>query len=127
MRVAIRRKFHVLFAYTLEMSYGGCNFGPEDGKQFTPDDFRDIGVATAKSIKELLIDGAVGAGREAMLLYRPDDDFEKVLTRTTSRISCEGSCYEENPTLFSFSCQDISITEPYAVTLNLKQMKPGKE
>lgn len=53
MRVVFRRRFLILFAYTLEMSFGGCDFGLKGGNQFTPHDFRSIGESTLKTIEDL--------------------------------------------------------------------------
>ena len=116
MRVVIRRKFHVPFAYTLEMSFGGSDIGPLENEQYIPDDYASIGTATARAIDDLLIDGAVGTGREVMELIPPSCCPEKRLTNAAAKITTDG----ESDT-FQVSIGDISISQPYAVCLKLKQ------
>jgi hypothetical protein len=55
MRMTLRRRFHILLAYTLEMSFGGCDFGARKGTQFTPHDYRSIGVAVARAIDSIFL------------------------------------------------------------------------
>jgi hypothetical protein len=120
MRVVIRRRFHVLFAYTLEMSFGGCNFGPDEGRQYTPDYFESVGVSVAHSIDELLVGGAVALGKEVMLLFRGPEGIERALTRVPARCA---SGIRTAPGYMRFACaaQDVSIMEPHSVTCALNQ------
>ena len=126
MRVVVRRRFLVLFAYTLEMSYGGCDFGPKRNTQFTPHDYRSIGEATAQSIADLLLSPNTLAAKEIMMLLPPP---ASISTSTiiperyvSSRITVEGQTKESNPSFFNFSANDLSINEPHSVNLTLKQI-----
>jgi hypothetical protein len=55
MRQAIRRRFHTLFSYTIEMSFGGAGVGPRSGTQFTPDDYRQVGIDSVTAIADILL------------------------------------------------------------------------
>lgn len=123
MRVVIRRRFLVLFAYTLEMSYGGCDFGPRRNTQFTPHDYRSIGDATAHAIADLLLNKASLAAKEVMLLLPPppkdgcDDD-----QAANSKISIKGEVKESRPKFFQFKVDDLSLTKPKQMNLVLNQI-----
>jgi hypothetical protein len=52
MRVAYHARYQIPFSYTLEMSVGGCDF-IKPYKQFTPNDYREIGAKTCFSIYRL--------------------------------------------------------------------------
>jgi hypothetical protein len=56
MRVDIRRRFLVLFCYTLEIGFGGCNSGSKNGEHMTPVDYRLIGESSVKAIYELFFE-----------------------------------------------------------------------
>jgi hypothetical protein len=51
-RVAVRRRFRVLLSYTLEMSLGGSREGLA---QFTPDIYRSMGAAVARSLQQMFL------------------------------------------------------------------------
>lgn len=55
MRVALHHRYSIPFAYTLEMSFGGCNIGERNGTQLTEDSYREVGIATVDAISELLL------------------------------------------------------------------------
>lgn len=122
MRVVIRRRFLVLFAYTLEMSYGGCDFGPKRNMQFSPADYRSIGEATARAIGDLLLNPDSFAAKETMLLLPPADLPFGSISRVPARIEIQGAEKQNKPGYFKFSAHDITIAEPHAVRLVLKQM-----
>jgi hypothetical protein len=56
MKMTLRRRFHILFAYVMEMSFGGCDLRPPSTTHFTPQDYRSLGEATTKSIACLFLD-----------------------------------------------------------------------
>lgn len=123
MRVVIRRRFLVLFAYTLEMSYGGCDFGPNRNQQFTPHDYRSVGDATAKAIGDLFLSPSSLAAKEAMTLLPPPDESEEAKEIIIkSQISIEGQSKESRPTFFSVSVNDLTINQPNSLNLVLKQV-----
>lgn len=53
MRVALHHRYHIPFAYTLEMSFGGINLGPERSTQMTPHHYRYVGQMTAATILQM--------------------------------------------------------------------------
>jgi hypothetical protein len=122
MRVVIRRKFLVLFAYTLEMSYGGCDFGPKRNTQFTPHDYRSVGEATALAISDLLLSRASLAAKEVMMLLPPPDIAAPQERYIPSQIAIEGESRENRPAFFQVSPMDLTVVEPHAVKLTLKQI-----
>jgi hypothetical protein len=77
-RVVIRRMFHILFAYTLEMSYGGCDFGTRHDTQFTPHDYRSVGEAVAQVVAEIFLQPTSLAVREIMALRLPPEEKKEV-------------------------------------------------
>jgi hypothetical protein len=122
MRVVIRRRFLILFAYTLEMSYGGCVFGPRRNTQFTPHDYRSIGEATARSIGDLLMSRTSLAAQEVMTLLpwpEPENEGERGVP---AQILLEGETWEGKMSCFNVSVGDITVERPRAVRLTLKQM-----
>ena len=112
MRVTLRRRFLILFAYTLEMSYGGCDFGPMRNMQFTPHDYRSIGEATAKAIADLLLEPTSLAAREAMLLMPPPDYKKEEEEDVDAKIELNGKAIPSNPKFFTFSVDDIKTSKP---------------
>lgn len=56
MRVALHHKYSIPFAYTLEMSFGAIEIGPDTGTQMTPEHYRSVGRSTASAIYEMLMD-----------------------------------------------------------------------
>jgi hypothetical protein len=56
MRVALHHRYQIPFAYTLEMSFGAVDIGPRSHTQMTPNSYREIGVATVKSLATMLLD-----------------------------------------------------------------------
>ena len=112
MRVVLRRRFLILFAYTLEMSYGGCDFGPRRNTQFTPHDYRSVGEATAKAIYDLLLMPTTLASREAMLLMPPPEVVYKPVESVNSSIEIGGKATESKPEFFKFTIDDISTKKP---------------
>lgn len=122
MRVSIRRRFHILFAYTLEMSYGGSDFGPRHDTQFTPHDYRSVGDATARVLGEMFFNDTTIASDEAMKLIPPPDEQEKrEMPEIDTSIEIEGEALESIPEFMKFDMKDISITKPESVKLVLKQ------
>lgn len=122
MRVVLRRRFHILFAYTLEMSYGGSDFGPRRKTQFTPHDYRAIGEATTHAIHEMLLNPDCCAAKEVMLMMPPPENCEEpVNIDVHSSISIQGTADESKPPLFKFSAMDITFEKPRHVNLVLKQ------
>ena len=122
MRVVIRRRFLVLFAYTLEMSYGGCDFGPRRNTQFTPTDYRSIGEATAYAISDLLLSQSSLAAKEAMLLLPPPEDPNNNEPNINAQITISGQSRESRPGFFNFSASDFTVEQPKQVNLVLNQM-----
>ncbi|OHT08777.1 Clan MC, family M14, Zinc carboxypeptidase-like metallopeptidase [Tritrichomonas foetus] len=122
MRVVIRRRFLVLFAYTLEMSYGGCDFGPRRNSQFTPGDYRSVGEATAYAIGDLLLSPSSLAAKEAMLLLPPPEAPPRDEININAQISISGEARESRPGFFNFSAADLTAQQPRQVNLVLKQM-----
>ena len=112
MRVTLRRRFLILFAYTLEMSYGGCDFGPRRNTQFTPHDYRSIGKATAHAIVDLLLQPTSLASREAMLLLPFSDYKEKEPEDVDASIEIDGTAQESKPQFFNVSADDIKSSKP---------------
>ena len=121
MRVVLRRRFLILFAYTLEMSYGGCDFGPRRNTQFTPHDYSEIGQATAKAIGDLLLLPSSLASKEAMLLMPPPEFKPTPVTNVSASIQIQGETTEKKPSFFSFSADDIKTSKPENVKLVLSQ------
>lgn len=125
MRVVLRRRFLILFAYTLEMSYGGCDFGPRRNTQFTIHDYREVGEATAKAIADLLLMPSSLASREAMLLMPPPDLTPKQQNNEKDEIKVsieiQGKSCEKKPSFFSFKAEDIKTEKPGEVKLVLSQ------
>ena len=122
MRVVIRRRFLVLFAYTLEMSYGGCDFGPRRNTQFTPHDYRGIGEATAMAIADLLLTPTSLAAKEAMLLLPPPETPHAQERQIPAQITISGQSRENRPAMFAINPNDLSPSPPRSVNLQLKQM-----
>jgi hypothetical protein len=122
MRVVIRRRFLVLFAYTLEMSYGGCDFGPRRNTQFTPHDYRAVGEATAFAIADLLLSKSSIAVKEVMMLLPPPDVLPFCEKYIPAQITVEGESRESRPGFFRVSPTDLTVVEPRTVKLTLKQM-----
>ena len=56
MRVALRHHFHIPFSYTLEMSTGALDIGPNEGTQMTPDDYKSVGRSTVTALSAMLVD-----------------------------------------------------------------------
>jgi hypothetical protein len=122
MRVVIRRRFLVLFAYTLEMSFGGCDFGPRRNTQFTPHDYRSIGEATAKAIGDLLLARTSLAAKEVMsLLPWPESEEDRDL-RIPAAVCVEGEAREGRASYFQVSANDVTTEQPRSVRLALKQI-----
>lgn len=53
MRVALHHRYKIPFAYTLEMSFGAIEIGPEKGTQMTPRHYEYIGEMTGKAIAKM--------------------------------------------------------------------------
>ena len=121
MRVVLRRRFHILFAYTLEMSYGGSDFGPRRRTQFTPHDYRSIGEATVHAINEMLLNPDCCAAKEVMLMLPPPEVDPQTANDVRSKISIVGTADESKPPLFRFSPLDVTIDKPHQVNLVLRQ------
>lgn len=124
MRVVVRRRFLVLFAYTLEMSYGGCDFGPKRNTQFTPSEYRSIGEATAYAINDLLLNPTSLAAKEALLLLPPPEEITTTNDepKIDANISISGTARESRPGFFKFSVNDFSTEKPQHINLVLNQM-----
>ncbi|KAH0791288.1 Clan MC, family M14, Zinc carboxypeptidase-like metallopeptidase [Histomonas meleagridis] len=124
MRVVLRRKFLILFAYTLEMSFGGSDFGPRHDTQFTPHDFREIGVATAHALDEMFSEPTTLASREVFeLLKFPENVKNDLSSKTNTKIEIEGTVMEGKREFFRFNIDDISTSPPKKeMTLKLKQL-----
>ena len=54
MRVALHHRYQIPFAYTLEMSFGAIEIGPESSNQMTPHHYRYIGECTGVGIVKML-------------------------------------------------------------------------
>lgn len=125
MRVVIRRRFLVLFAYTLEMSYGGCDFGPRRNTQFTPHDYRSIGEATAMAIGDLLLMPTTLAAKETMMLLPPVEQVHTPERHVPAQITVSGESRDNRPVMFKISPNDLSTEPPRSVNLSLRQMTRG--
>lgn len=124
MRVVIRRRFLILFAYTLEMSYGGCDFGPRRNSQFTPHDYRSIGEATAEAIGDLLLNHSSHAGKETLLLLPPYtvlQSSKESQDDVSTDIVIQGETHDSKPSYFRINANDILIDKPSSISLKLKQ------
>jgi hypothetical protein len=121
MRVVLRRRFHILFAYTLEMSYGGSDFGPRRKTQFTPHDYRSIGEATVHAIHEMLLNPDCCAAKEVMLLLPPPENSSPKNFDIQSSISIIGTSDESKPPFFKVSPLDLTTEKPHQINLVLKQ------
>jgi len=121
MRVVVRRRFQTLFAYTLEMSYGGCDFGPRKNTQITPDDFSDVGKAVVKSIYELFFLPSSLASKEAMMLIPHPGEPIPIISLPPSTLMINGSSKVSAPSFFRFVADDVSDKAPYSVKLTLNQ------
>ncbi|OHS93991.1 Clan MC, family M14, Zinc carboxypeptidase-like metallopeptidase [Tritrichomonas foetus] len=125
MRVVIRRRFHIIFAYTLEMSYGGSDFGTRHDTQFTPHDYRSVGEATARCIADMFLKEGTLASKEVFQLIPPPpqepinqyqvDDF-------STSLSIDGKVLESEQTFFRISPHDLSTENPQSVKLSLNQL-----
>ena len=123
MRVAIRRRFHIVFAYTLEMSYGGSDFGPRHDTQFTPHDYRAVGIATAQSIAEMFLEDTSLASKEVMTLIPPPETPQTLdATDEKPELEIDGTALESEPKFFSFSAADVRETPPPHTKLVLNQV-----
>ena len=123
MRVAIRRRFHIVFAYTLEMSYGGSDFGPRHDTQFTPHDYRAVGIATAQSIVEMFLEDTSLASKEVMTLIPPlEAAHEYKMPEVESELAIDGEVLESEPKFFSVTAADISEKPPAHTRLALHQV-----
>jgi hypothetical protein len=56
MMVALHHRYQIPFAYTLEISFGGVDIGPEAHTQLTPVSYRAIGASTLNAIAVMLLD-----------------------------------------------------------------------
>jgi hypothetical protein len=122
MRVVIRRRFQILFAYTLEMSFGGCDFGSRHDTQFTPHDFRAIGDATAHVITEMFLQPNTLAAREVMALAPPPEPKKVVgMPDVPAESVIEGEAVESRPQFFMFLPRSLKLEPPPKVRLVLKQ------
>lgn len=121
MRVVLRRKFLILFSYTLEMSFGGSDFGPRKGTQFTPHDFRSIGEATALSINELFTNHTTIASNETFkLMPFPEITKQSELITNNSRVTIQENS-DHKTHYFSFGAADITTAPPEEINLVLNQ------
>jgi hypothetical protein len=66
MRVALHHKYKIPFSYTLEMSYGALDIGPNAGTQMTPDSYKEVGVATVRAMEAMLLE-QIPRARQMML------------------------------------------------------------
>jgi hypothetical protein len=103
------------------MSYGGCDFGPKRNTQFTPNEYRSIGEATALAISDLLLSRASLAAKEVMMLLPPPDVVPPREKYIPSQITIEGESREARPAFFHISPTDLTVVEPHAVRLTLRQ------
>lgn len=55
MRVALHHRYQIPFSYTLEMSFGGIDIGPQSYNQMNPNDYRTVGESVAVSLSNMLI------------------------------------------------------------------------
>ena len=123
MRVAIRRRFHIVFAYTLEMSYGGSDFGPRHDTQFTPHDYRAVGIATAQSIAEMFLEDTSLASKEVMALIPPIIGSQNYqMPEVETELEIDGEALESEPKYFQVSVEDIKEAPPAHSKLVLNQV-----
>ena len=123
MRVAIRRRFHIVFAYTLEMSYGGSDFGPRHDTQFTPHDYRAVGIATAQSIAEMFLEDTSLASKEVMALIPPTSGSQNYqMPEVETELEIDGEALESEPKYFQVSVEDIKEAPPAHSKLVLNQV-----
>lgn len=123
MRVVFRRRFHILFAYTLEMSYGGSDFGTRHDTQFTPHDYRSVGEATILSIVDMFLRPTPFAAREVFQLIPPPgkgDNFE--MSEIPATLEIDDEIDESEQAYFHVTPHSFSIDEPQKVCLRLKQL-----
>ena len=78
MRVALHTRYKIPFSYTLEMSFGAIEIGPEKSTQMTPHHYRYIGQMTGVAINEMFqsINSPSGRHSKASLppLSRTDNE-----------------------------------------------------
>ena len=55
MRVALHYRYNIPFAYTLEMSFGGCLLGNDYFCQMTEASYRNVGISTVEGIYQMLL------------------------------------------------------------------------
>lgn len=118
MRVVIRRKFHVLFAYTLELSYGGCDFGPYKDTQFTPNDYRSIGEATLKAIEDMFLSHDTNTAQLILAMLHPPVEKPVFKSEISASITIKSSD-EHRDDKFKVKVGDITAVRPSKVTLQL--------
>jgi hypothetical protein len=79
MRVALHHRYQIPFAFTLEMSFGGRDIGPNGGSQLTPNDYREVGAATVVSMATMMLEqiplGTIVANYVSPRLRRVRADF----------------------------------------------------
>jgi hypothetical protein len=122
MRVVIRRKFQILFAYTLEMSFGGSDFGSRHDTQFTPHDYRAVGEATARVVAEMFLQPRTLAAREIMALAPPPDEKKIIeMPDVPAELVIEGEALESQPQCFLFLPRALKLDPPARVKLVLNQ------
>jgi hypothetical protein len=122
MRVTIRRRFLVLFAYTLEMSYGGSDFGPRHDTQFTPHDYRSIGEATVRVIGDMFLGKTSLAAREVMALIPPPEEAKKVeMPNIPSHLDVFGVVSESKPQTLICYPNMITLERPDSFEFTLIQ------
>ena len=107
MRVVIRRRFLPIFAYTLEMSYGGCDFGPRKNTQFIPNDYQIIGESVAKAISDLLLNPNSIASKE-ILKFMPFPKENNKINELNIPIFTSIINNNSNNNFFNFNYSQIS-------------------
>lgn len=123
MRVAIRRRFHIIFAYTLEMSYGGSDFGTRHDTQFTPHDYRSVGEATARCIYDMFMKPTTLAAKEIFqLIPAPAQDDNFKVPEIDASLEIEDKIIESEKSYFTVTPHSLSIEPPEKVCMKLKQL-----
>jgi hypothetical protein len=55
MRAGMGSRFRSVFAYTIEMSFGGATVGARAGWHLDPSDYRAVGAATAAALRDMFL------------------------------------------------------------------------
>jgi hypothetical protein len=83
MRVAFQMRYQIPFAFTLEMSTGGCDL-KQPLLQMTPNDYREIGSSVVNSLQTIFIEDSIMLSRVKSL---PPSTFKsgKVSSQPSTR------------------------------------------